>query len=367
MRNVIPVIRRAVATFCLGVMCVVTAAHAQALQFEDYGKPFIRNYPLVEYQARNQNWAIAQDHRGVMYFGNNSGVLEFNGVTWRLIPSPTKGSIRSLAVDSAGTVFVGTMSEFGYLAPDSLGLMRYVSLAAKLDPRERNFARVYSIHVLPDGIYFGSDEGLFRYRQGAFTIWRPDHAFGSSFVVHGNLYTQESGRGLFKVLGDSLHLVEGAAFFANTAIYVMLPYDGKQALLGTSDGLFLYDEDAHQATKYRANDRLEAFLAEKGLVAGLALPGDRFAFSTGDYGIVVFNKRGETLNWFTAQSGLQDEQVNDLFYKETTGELWAALSDGISMIEVDAPIRSWDQTSGLRGTITDVAVRPSGNGPGTPM
>lgn len=32
---------------------------------------------MSDYNAGIQNWAIAQDERGVMYFGNNSGLLEF--------------------------------------------------------------------------------------------------------------------------------------------------------------------------------------------------------------------------------------------------------------------------------------------------
>ena len=43
------------------------------------GRPFIRNYEAREYQAHSQNWSILQDQRGVMYFGNSIGVLEYDG------------------------------------------------------------------------------------------------------------------------------------------------------------------------------------------------------------------------------------------------------------------------------------------------
>lgn len=41
--------------------------------------PIVRSYSVSDYNAGIQNWAIAQDERGVMYFGNNSGLLEFDG------------------------------------------------------------------------------------------------------------------------------------------------------------------------------------------------------------------------------------------------------------------------------------------------
>ena len=37
--------------------------------------PIVRNYSVSDYNAGIQNWAIAQDERGVMYFGNLMEVL----------------------------------------------------------------------------------------------------------------------------------------------------------------------------------------------------------------------------------------------------------------------------------------------------
>ena len=46
-------------------------------QVNQYGLPIIRNFIPEEYDASDQNWCAGQDHRGVMYFGNNDrGVLE---------------------------------------------------------------------------------------------------------------------------------------------------------------------------------------------------------------------------------------------------------------------------------------------------
>ena len=44
-------------------------------------------YSPTEYKSGTQNWCIAQDNRGVMYFGNALGVLEYDGDSWRLISS----------------------------------------------------------------------------------------------------------------------------------------------------------------------------------------------------------------------------------------------------------------------------------------
>ena len=85
------------------------------------GRPFVRTYTPKEYGAPEQNWAIEQDDRGVIYVGNNSGVLEYDGASWRLIKMPNNTTARSLAKDGQGRIYVGAVGEFGYLAPDATG------------------------------------------------------------------------------------------------------------------------------------------------------------------------------------------------------------------------------------------------------
>lgn len=63
---------------------------------------------MSDYNAGIQNWAIAQDERGVMYFGNNSGLLEFDGSAWRLYELPTKGIVRAIYISEDGRIYVGS-------------------------------------------------------------------------------------------------------------------------------------------------------------------------------------------------------------------------------------------------------------------
>lgn len=44
--------------------------------------PPVYNYTTSNYKAGNQNWSIRQSKNGVIYFGNNNGLLSFDGVNW---------------------------------------------------------------------------------------------------------------------------------------------------------------------------------------------------------------------------------------------------------------------------------------------
>jgi hypothetical protein len=58
------------------------------LKYPDFGQPFIKYYSPKEYKSENSNWSIVQDKRGVMYFGNEKCILEFDGNSWRRIEVP---------------------------------------------------------------------------------------------------------------------------------------------------------------------------------------------------------------------------------------------------------------------------------------
>ena len=77
------------------------------------GVPYIQNYGEKDYNANPQNWSVVQNKRGVMFFGNTAGILEYDGVHWRLM---NPAIVRSLAVDSSGVVYVGSLSDLGIRA-----------------------------------------------------------------------------------------------------------------------------------------------------------------------------------------------------------------------------------------------------------
>src|ERR1700685_360552 len=74
-------------------------SHAQ--QQADLGMPVLHNYSSKDSNVPSQVWAIIQDHRGVLYFGGQNAVAEYDGVTWRRLPIPSSVA-RSFALASEG-------------------------------------------------------------------------------------------------------------------------------------------------------------------------------------------------------------------------------------------------------------------------
>jgi two component regulator with propeller domain len=112
------------------------SARAGAARSSEEGRPLLRTYQPIEIGGGSQIWCILQDRRGVLYFGANSAVLEFDGASWRRIPVGTTGAaVRSMAIDDNGRIYIGAVGTFGYLEPDVTGVLHFASLMDRV-PRD---------------------------------------------------------------------------------------------------------------------------------------------------------------------------------------------------------------------------------------
>jgi hypothetical protein len=105
-----PNMRRALLYICL--LCCFVHYKSQG----QIATPQIINYNNDQYKAGIQNWDLAQDKNGILYFGNNEGLLTFNGKFWNLIRLPNLTSVRSVEIDSKNRIFVGGQDEAGYFS-----------------------------------------------------------------------------------------------------------------------------------------------------------------------------------------------------------------------------------------------------------
>lgn len=322
---------------------------------KEIGIPHFRNYTPKETGGDVQNWAVVQDHRGVMYFGNNSGVLEYDGVSWRLLPVTNSSAVRALAADDNGRIYVGAQGEFGYLAPalggDAAGQMQYFSLRDSVPAQHRDFADIAKCHVTTAGVYFQALDRLFLWpRSGGMRVWRPALPFHLSFVVRDRLYIRQPGIGLLEMAGDSLQLAPGGEAFAALRIYFMAAAGDGKILIGTREkGLFWYDGAAVQAFP----TDIDAFLSENQIYYGAVLPNGSFAVATLRRGVAIVDQQGRLQQLLNKAIGIQDEGVK-FIYSDRQGGTWLALENGITRVETPGPLSRFDERAGVSGAVESI-------------
>lgn len=174
----------------LAIAGLAACATALPAQSTNLGQPPVRNFSRKIYRAGTQNWDAAQDARGVLYWANNEGLLEYDGTTWRRYPVRNGTIVRSLAIAPDGRIFVGAQSEIGYFYPDATGRLAYHSLTALVPPAYRSFEDVWDIVPHDGALFFRTNHCVFRYHDGAIEAYEPGGALQFMGRAGGQLIVQ---------------------------------------------------------------------------------------------------------------------------------------------------------------------------------
>ncbi|HQN94400.1 MAG TPA: ATP-binding protein [Prolixibacteraceae bacterium] len=322
-----------VAFFC--VFFLTSKVFSQTIPLQ--GSPFIKHYSYKDYGGTHQVWCTLQDKRGVMYFGDNGGILEFDGSTWRQIQTPKRTCVRSMCSDSIGTIYIGSINEFGFLTPNNVGEMQYISLSDSLPESERNFQNVWKTHCTSEGVYFVSPKFVFRYSNKKLT------------TIDVNLTTWFAEN-----INDGLYLIDaqrGMCFLQDTVVVPLpglidknfrsaIPYPDNRILLANSKSEWLLYNVSSKTSENFDTDAREYLIAHQ-IYFISRIDESRFAAVTKTGGIAIFSNSGKLVQIVNEKSGLSAGMIVSLF-TDNDQNIWACTDKGIVKIDINYPAEKFN-------------------------
>ena len=314
------------------------------------GLPFIQNFSPKHYQAGGQNFCILQDSRGILYFGNSEGLLEYDGASWRLIPLPNRSEVHSLAMDENNTMYVGGQKEFGYLQADEKGAIQYVSLLEQIEEPYRNFGDVWSITPTTNGIYFRTARALYKWDKKKMKVIALEGSTNWGYWVGKRFFLYLENKGLYELKNDELIPTKGGEKFKTEVIYGMVEIEKNKILLfAENSGMMLWNtqEEAKPIeapiNSYIRKQALQIYPITENLIA----------IATRRSGLIIINYQGEIKYSLDMKKGLQDNFIWAI-NTDHIGNMWLALNNGISVIEVNTNFTHYNNKMGLFGQIYQV-------------
>lgn len=315
----------------------------------------VTNYTTKDYgrDFNPSNMAIAQDKRGIIYVANGFKLLEFDGHTWNSYPINKETFILSLAIDSSGIVYAGSQNEFGYFAPDKKGELKYVSLSDSLDITDMDFTNIWKVHAFSGGIVFQAEEKLFLYRNRKTEVIKPATSFHTSFIVNDILYVRQRGVGLMEWKENSLIKIKGGEIFDTSGIFMMLPFgrNNKKILVGTQEkGLWQFEPGNTSAGFHKIKADDPSLFENSRITGGVLIANGSIAVSTLLNGLIVLDTTGKTRTIINKSHGLSDNGIKQVM-EDQSHNLWLALNNGISKVEINSPLSIYSEKDGITGSI----------------
>jgi ligand-binding sensor domain-containing protein len=309
------------------------------------------NYLMTHYSPKNEeidhvSFDIAQDNRGVLYFANKAGVLEFDGRSWNMIKTPAP--IYTISVTSDGVVYGAGLSGFGRVRRGETG-REYESLTSS----QPNATNIFTSVAVKDRVFFLSGSALHVVDGPTGSIEKSvspsgeQGMFKNLFEVDGDVYVNTDSDEILAWKDGSLVRSQfnpsaGEILFSNALSGT------RKTLIGTSaDRVFIYESGFLTEVTIKDIEYVQSNV----LVSGAWVNESLISLATLRGGVIFINPTtGETQEITNYYTGLPDNEVYALL-GDNKESIWVAHDYGFTRIAPFQPFRTFNHYPGLEGNL----------------
>ncbi len=315
---------------------------APATIWAQTGNYFLTNYTPDNAQFDNDCFAIAQDNRGMLYYANRDGVLQFDGRGWELIKST--GPVYSLFVKSDGQIMWGGANGFGSIQRSREGIPRLSTIS------KEGVNGIFKIEETEKGTYFLSEESIYNFINNEIIPIKASGLSGSFtnlFEIFGKLHVSTSNSGIYQVENDQLEKVR-FEFEGSDQVLFSVRNDN-QYIVATDDSRIYKVTQDLRITEVELQDK--AYAEASVIINGSWVHTNLIALTTLRGGVIFVNpSTGKTEEIINYTSGLPDNEVFSIF-TDRNQNVWTSHDYGFTKISPQLPFRSFSHYPGLEGNL----------------
>lgn len=310
--------------------------------------PPVINFNSNLYAGGNQNWMVSQAANDNIYVANSAGLLEYNGAKWKLYPVPNESVVRSVKVVDE-LIFTGAYKELGFWKRDEKGVLEYTSLVPQFPGELIDGQQFWHIETVGEIVIFHSFEGLYLYdiRSGKLSEFPvPEGVVTNLFETEGEIFYQVAQGGLFSIKNGKPELIITSESLGDIEIMKGYKEDNQLVLIGRSARFYKWNGEELDQFHIELSDRLRG----RSIFGALPYENKTMLLGTVEDGLFHVDEEGEILHHFNQENGFLNNTVLSLF-SDRNNNIWAALDNGLSVINLDSPFKIYQDLYGKLGTV----------------
>jgi len=306
------------------------------------GNYFLSHYAPSEERFDYICFDMAQDSKGVMYFATKSGILEFNGRDWDLLPGLE--SVYAMQINSAGEIYWAGAKGFGKIGLDKHGFQQAVRLSDSL------VTNVFQSIIVKDKAYFLAEDAVYIFDEKTNKIATiksdvKEASFLKLFELFGVVYVN-ADNGIFKVENDKL---TSSRLQLNGEVIFYSRMDDDYIIATDDNKIYTCNADLNLRPLPALQD--QAYIDASVIVGGSWLNRQLLALGTLRGGVVFINPlNGVTQEIINYSTGLPDNEVFELM-TDVNQNVWVSHDYGFTKIAPYMPLRSFSHYTGLQGNL----------------
>ena len=314
-----------------------------------YGQelPPIQVITPQDYTAGNQNWAISQDSKNVVYIANNKGLLQYNGANWHVYDSPNESILRSVNVIN-DKIYTGGYMDFGCWVKDEYGVLNYTSLLNNSDIKPKEDEEFWSIIDLEGYILFQSFDRIYIYNTSSkeFRVIDADSRINKIYKVKGVIYYQKVDQGIFKIENGNEALVSDTAIFKTKEIVNIFDRAEDILVQTKNEGFYILSNGQVSKWEVESNELLNTI----SVYSSIRLAGGGYMLGTISNGVIQLDENGNVVMRIDQSYGLSNNTVLSV-NEDASGNIWLGLDNGINVLNSNSPFKVYKDKLGVLGTI----------------
>jgi DNA-binding CsgD family transcriptional regulator len=290
--------------------------------------PIVKCFDKSAYQAGRQNWDIGIDSQGIVYFGNNDGLLRYIYGTWQLSCTEGEDVVRSVCVEN-DTVWTGGVAEYGFFVKNSPENMKYVQIG-KIDA-----GQIWEIQALNGKVFLQTEGSIIVYdklKKEQQVITGNDGFFGIQ-VWKDNLWALSRDGSIGFIDGKELKVVQQFNQFRGVEVRKLFVHNEELHILLFDGRIYVFNG---QDLKLKV---LPESIDGKAFFTAASYSAEELLIGTISDGLVhVSDEEKHVLTQVNTDDDLIDNTVLSIA-KDVNGNIWLGLDYGIAFIEMQNVVR----------------------------
>jgi len=281
--------------------------------------------------------AIAVDNAGTKWIGTENGLAKFDGTNWTIYTTSNSSLpynyVSSIAIDAAGNKWVGTFSR--YLAKfDNVNWTVYNTNDWGLP-----LGAIQAIAIDASGNkWIGTSEGLAKFDGTTGTIYTPSNS-GLPYKAVQSIAIDEQGNKWIGTLDSGLVKFDGTNWTVYKTANSQIPNNQVHAIaisrygnkwLGTTGGFARYD-----GSNWNVYDRSADYLDNWVFATAIDNSGNKWTGSMG--GVGVFDGTNWT-SYSTTNSGLPDSRINAIAIDGSGNKWFGTNAGGVAVLKAGTTV-----------------------------